>query len=449
MIIKKFSFGFACIYCVIFCCAVKAEVNVSGSLNEARRRLDVGEAFMFQCTDDMHEGKCADAEFDNGEDKILFFKAYNNRWGHSIYTCQSGYHCVANSCVSGAGNTTCNDANIVSRCGGLSGREYNECMSCSTLSNWDLWDHVDKVCNDTSVNLSDATDVTVTVTDTNGNPLVGVRVQYDDDKIDVTNNDGKVTFSASTGVGIEVTYGCRSKYLEIESANTTVKLDVHWFNGMEPGQIREIDCMNSENSFVCMQNVKYGIIGLNYDSKPRCDIILECNAGQEWYKSGDVISCREGSGPSRVTDFSEIALERCEGLSGELKASCIECTKRDWNAWDWKNKVCNINFSSGTGNSSSVNVSDVTKNIEKIANDLKAISEKFGQSHWKTASGNFNGARLASDSVAGVVLGTAGGLITSHVIKNNQINGGFQDIQCVINGQVVSGYADDFVVGIR
>jgi len=87
--------------------------------------------------------------------------------------------------------------------------------------------------------------------------------------------------------------------------------------------------------------------------------------------------------------------------------------------------------------------------IGVIATELKRMNDAFGRSRWKTASGNFNGARLASDSIAGVVLGTAGGLITSNIIKKNQIRGGFEDLQCVIGGQIVANYDDDFTINMN
>ncbi|MBQ3785569.1 MAG: hypothetical protein II843_04225, partial [Alphaproteobacteria bacterium] len=68
---------------------------------------------------------------------------------------------------------------------------------------------------------------------------------------------------------------------------------------------------------------------------------------------------------------------------------------------------------------------------------------------WKNADGEFNGARLASDSIAGVVLGTAGGIITSNVVKKNQLKSGFEDIVCTINGQEVGSYGDEIIVGVR
>ena len=86
-----------------------------------------------------------------------------------------------------------------------------------------------------------------------------------------------------------------------------------------------------------------------------------------------------------------------------------------------------------------------------VFNDLdKFISEKFvGSSVWKNDEGNFNTARLVSDSVAGVVLGTVGGVITSHIIKKNQIENGFDDLKCTIGGQTVASYGDEFRVGVK
>ncbi len=78
----------------------------------------------------------------------------------------------------------------------------------------------------------------------------------------------------------------------------------------------------------------------------------------------------------------------------------------------------------------------------KYLNDTKL-------SVWRDADGNFNTARLASDSIAGVVLGTAGGVITSKIVKKNQIKNGFEDLKCTIGGQVVATYGDEFTVGVK
>ena len=89
------------------------------------------------------------------------------------------------------------------------------------------------------------------------------------------------------------------------------------------------------------------------------------------------------------------------------------------------------------------------RRIEGAISDIESIVSTLDRSKWKNAEGGFNTSRLLSDSIAGVVLGTAGGLITSHVVKKNQVEGGFEDIQCTVGGQVVSGWGDEFQVGIQ
>ena len=71
------------------------------------------------------------------------------------------------------------------------------------------------------------------------------------------------------------------------------------------------------------------------------------------------------------------------------------------------------------------------------------------RSVWTTDKGTFNYARLASDSIAGVVLGTAGGIITSNVVKKNQIKTGFEDVMCTVGGQNVANWGDEFRVGVK
>ncbi|MFQ6760569.1 MAG: OmpA family protein [Alphaproteobacteria bacterium] len=86
-----------------------------------------------------------------------------------------------------------------------------------------------------------------------------------------------------------------------------------------------------------------------------------------------------------------------------------------------------------------------------LANGIIAVRDSLvrGASVWKTDKGTFNYARLASDSIAGVVLGTAGGIITSNVVKKNQIKSGFEDVMCTVGGQNVANWGDEFRVGVR
>lgn len=94
-------------------------------------------------------------------------------------------------------------------------------------------------------------------------------------------------------------------------------------------------------------------------------------------------------------------------------------------------------------------VRELTARINNSTSQLDSIASGFKVSVWKDKDGKFNTARLASDSIAGVVLGTAGGLITSSVVKKNQIENGFEDIKCTIGGQTVANWGDEFMVGIH
>lgn len=85
--------------------------------------------------------------------------------------------------------------------------------------------------------------------------------------------------------------------------------------------------------------------------------------------------------------------------------------------------------------------------IDKYYSKLTEISDSFKVSEWRDAEGKFNTARLASDSIAGVVLGTVGGVVTANLVKKAQVKQGFEDLQCYIGGQSVADYGDGFVVG--
>lgn len=118
---------------------------------------------------------------------------------------------------------------------------------------------------------------------------------------------------------------------------------------------------------------------------------------------------------------------------------------------DDKNEKSDTDENSGNIAESNNGESESGAASATVFDDLdKFISEKFvGSSVWKNDEGNFNTARLVSDSVAGVVLGTVGGVITSHIIKKNQIENGFDDLKCTIGGQTVASYGDEFRVGVK
>ena len=91
---------------------------------------------------------------------------------------------------------------------------------------------------------------------------------------------------------------------------------------------------------------------------------------------------------------------------------------------------------------------------EKIKNAREKLSAFFkkvdsDRSVWKNADGSFNGARLASDLTAGVVLGTVGGVVSGVLIKKSQVEKGFDALNCTVNGQKVADWGDEFSVGLR
>lgn len=89
------------------------------------------------------------------------------------------------------------------------------------------------------------------------------------------------------------------------------------------------------------------------------------------------------------------------------------------------------------------------RNISDAHGILVGMRETFKASVWKDDEGKFNTSRLVSDSIAGVVLGTVGGVVTSNVVKKNQVENGFEDIKCTVGGQTVADWGDEFRVGIQ
>ena len=95
-----------------------------------------------------------------------------------------------------------------------------------------------------------------------------------------------------------------------------------------------------------------------------------------------------------------------------------------------------------------------TENNNKSSFDFTALDSMLDEyfndsSKWKDDEGGFNTARLASDSIAGVILGTTGGIVTSKIIKKNQIKSGFESLKCTIGGQDVANFGDEFKVGVK
>ena len=113
------------------------------------------------------------------------------------------------------------------------------------------------------------------------------------------------------------------------------------------------------------------------------------------------------------------------------------------------NKTINIYATTNTNVSTSIEQLQLQQKIDSAIATMDRIQSGMKVTVWRDEEGKFNTSRLLSDSIAGVVLGTAGGLITSSVVKKNQVEDGFEDLQCTVGGQAVAGWGDEFRVGIQ
>lgn len=169
--------------------------------------------------------------------------------------------------------------------------------------------------------------------------------------------------------------------------------------------------------------------------------------------------------PNGCSSGDERKQNACDGLSGLLKSECEKCSRDGTGArWNDADKKCQCLDNTKTWNAEQgrcvakgggdnfIIREKTVLSKEKLvtaAEKLDTMFAGFKVSKWKNEEGKFNTARLASDSIAGVVLGTTGGLITSSVMKKKQVEQGFEDLQCVVGGQPVAGWGDEFMVGIQ
>ncbi|MBR3510774.1 MAG: hypothetical protein IKN73_01800 [Alphaproteobacteria bacterium] len=110
---------------------------------------------------------------------------------------------------------------------------------------------------------------------------------------------------------------------------------------------------------------------------------------------------------------------------------------------EWLNKICQM----VTGSDSGLNGGGVSGGISQLDKWISGLESS--KSKWKDAAGNFNGARLASDLTAGVVLGTVGGVVSGVVIKKKQVEKGFDALNCSVGGQKMANWGDEFRVEFR
>lgn len=182
---------------------------------------------------------------------------------------------------------------------------------------------------------------------------------------------------------------------------------------------------------------------------------------------GNINTCKDGTAPTTYTTGTSATITcRLNKEKFTFDGWCTDANLQNCNTTQEIDKKATGNktfYAKCTEQGGNNGNSDITVTITCTPGDQSCqttdiftqidsfIDSKFSEklSVWKNDDGKFNTARLASDSIAGVVLGTVGGVITSNIIKKNQIENGFEDLKCTIAGQTVASYGDEFTVGVK
>ena len=213
--------------------------------------------------------------------------------------------------------------------------------------------------------------------------------------------------------------------------------------GFDSAEIKNIDCLNRLKN-----NLKDAI---NPDMCQTFSLIGSADGIGDYQYNADLSAKRV----SYINNILKDIFKSSKDIENKFDFSNTGRNDAKPDAMDPKKRFVKINVISK--NSCSIvnpddnkGQKDSREKITKLYADLLAVEKaNLGKSVWTDKEGNFNKSRLISDSVAGVVLGTAGGLITSSIIKKNQTENGFEDISCTVGGQVVAGWDDEFTVGIK
>ena len=201
---------------------------------------------------------------------------------------------------------------------------------------------------------------------------------------------------------------------------------------------------NSEWKCVVKQNV---VVDPNDNELSNCEytfnMAVNCSNGNE-FKKGKKVQLTKG----QLRDLFGGSCDTFK-LQGTQVDNLLKETKQEIKDYQ---EIIKLVCGDGASAISPVFVNttptvDPTAAKETLKDFFKNAQEDA--SVWKTESGNFNGARLASDLTAGVVLGTVGGVVSANVIKKNQLKKGYEVLHCTIGGQTVADWGDTFNTGLR
>jgi hypothetical protein len=182
----------------------------------------------------------------------------------------------------------------------------------------------------------------------------------------------------------------------------------------------------------------------------------ECAAAGEttWNEETSVCTCND-------TNY-EYNTDTKTCTETELYAQCQSLVSAGQAEWDDASKVCtctqtNYLFSNGqciedpaiVAARNAENARVAKQKIENVHAKLKRKQDTFKVSAWKDADGQFNTARLASDSIAGAAVGAVGGLLINKHVKKNQVEDGFEALGCTVKGETVAQWGEEFSIDIK
>ena len=185
------------------------------------------------------------------------------------------------------------------------------------------------------------------------------------------------------------------------------------------------------------------------------DAEYDCtDSGGKWDWNKDICDCSHNK---RLRKAGGLAVSPCEckeGFKRDKKGKCVPESRVKTENVVVENAGGGVPC--GEDNRELVNgececgaacITTIEESLDEMYDSLGATLGGFEKSEWRDENGNLNTARLASDGIAGVVLGTVGGVVTASLVKKSQLKQGFEDISCYISGQEVAGYGDEFIVG--
>jgi len=127
------------------------------------------------------------------------------------------------------------------------------------------------------------------------------------------------------------------------------------------------------------------------------------------------------------------------------KCDCIGNDKGK--VWDKAEHICKDEKDVKSNQTGANNTDTVNQAVKNVASFFENVENN--KTVWRTAEGKFNTARLASDAIAGTVLGTVGGVVSAKVIKKKQLEKGYDVLNCSVGGQKMADWGDTFNVDLR